>query len=207
MTNSIIHKIAALKMVVGVVALCAMSPAAQANPLAGNSLVQPEADYVGVAEATPLSLGEMENMRGGFADPSGLVYRFAVNVQTLLNGIEVFTHSLVVAPSVSTGQLQATATTNFSPSNTPSGLNINMIGNGIGVVVTDSSGRSTTAMNQTANGAPASIIMNTGNDRNITQSVNVNLTLQNMTSIMNFIHTTSQVGAMTQHSALRSLGF
>ena len=125
----------------------------------------------------------------------------------LLNGNEVFTRSLVVAPSVGNGQLQATATTNLLPNNIPTALSVNMLGNGTGVVVTDASGHNTTVLSQTANGAPASIILNTGNDRNVTQSVNVNLTLQNMAAIMSFIHTTTQGAAMGQHAAIRSLGF
>jgi len=191
-------KTATLTAIMGAAILGLASHPASAFPSSGTA-------HIVLADATPLSLSEMENLRGGFADPSGLIYQFAVDVKTLLNGSEVFSRSIVVAPS--NGQLQATTASNLAPNNSAGGLSISMLGNGAGIIVTDANGNSTTALSQTANGTPASIILNTGSGRNLTQSVNISLTLQNMTSIMNFLHTATQGAAMAQHSSIRALGF
>ena len=159
-----------------------------------------------LAEATPLTSSEMQDMRGGFIDPSGLIYNFAVDVQTALNGVAVFTRSLTISPSGSGGQFQAAAHASLLPKNFPSNFNVTMIDNGKGVTVTDTSGNSSTVLNQSASGAPTSVIMNTSSNTNLSQSVNVTLTLKNVSSVMNFVHATTQA-AMGQHAAMRSLGF
>ena len=89
-----------------------------------------------VADAPALSTHEMGELRGGFMDPTGLLYNFTVNVQTALNGAQIFTRSIVVAPDLN-GQLQATATANLIAQNIPSNLLVNLIGNGQGVNITN----------------------------------------------------------------------
>ncbi len=167
-------------------------------------------DMVAMIDAEmPLSSSDMDSLRGGFADPRGLFYNFAVNVQTQVNGATIFSRALTVMPSAATGQLEATANMDLMPQNLPSGLGLSMVGNGNGVLITNPNGSHTTVLNQTAGGAPASIIMNTMNGQNIKQTVTVGLTLHNMATIMNFVHNASiaQVGALAQHSSIRNLGF
>jgi hypothetical protein len=163
-------------------------------------------DELMVADAAPLSADQMDQARGGFADPSGLIYRFSVDVQTALNGSEVFTRSLTVMPGIN-GQFQATTSANVIGANIPAGLNVAMIGNGSGVRVTDAAGNVTTVFNQTAAGVPSSIILNNANNRTISQTVNLNLVLPNLSTIMNFVHASLPSAAMAQQNAVRGLGF
>lgn len=65
-----------------------------------------------------------------------------------------------------------------------------MIGDGSGVLVTDTNGSGTKILNQTASGAPASIILNATSSNNVAQTVNMTLTLKNMSSIIDFARTT-----------------
>jgi hypothetical protein len=159
-----------------------------------------------LADATPLSLSEMQSIRGGFIDPTGLIYNFAVNVRTALNGAEIFTRSIIVAPAGGSGHLEATTNANVLPQNVPNTLNVSMIGKGKGVSIVDSDGNRTTVLNQTANGSPASIVVNTSNNRNIAQSVDVTLTLRGLSSIAGYIKASAQTAIM-QHMNMRSLGF
>lgn len=164
-------------------------------------------DRVAMTDAMPLSSDEMSDLRGGFVDPTGLIYNFSVNVQTALNGADVFTRSINLS-SGPNGQLQASSVSNLVPGNVPTGLNVGVIGNGSGVSVTNATGGITTILNQTATGAPASIIVSTGSNLNVTQTVSATLTLQNLATITNFLHTTvGQTATMAQHTALRSIGF
>ena len=164
----------------------------------------PAEDKMIVADAAPLSSDDMNTVRGGFADPSGMIWRFSVNVQTQLNGSTVFERSLVVAPS-STGQLQASANNNVITQNIPASFSVNVIGSGNGVTVTNAAG-TTTILSQTASGVPSSIIFNSASDRNVSQSVNLSLTLQNTAAITSNIRNANQSAAMAQHSAIRGLG-
>ena len=162
-------------------------------------------DNIIVADAAPLSSDEMSELRGGFIDPSGLIFNFAVNVRTDLNGALVFTRSLTVTPSGISGQLQATASNNVLPQNLPGNVSIGVIGNGNGITVTNASGQTTTILNQTAGGAPASIIVNNASNANVTQAVNVALTLKNVAAMTGFLHMTTQ-SALAQNNVLHSLG-
>ena len=98
-------------------ALCALAVCAVSRPgyAALPSPRIPGMDYIALADAVPLSSDEMGNLRGGFIDPTGLIYNFAVNVQTALNGAEVFTRSLNISPSGPNGQMQATSTSSLLP--------------------------------------------------------------------------------------------
>ncbi|MDR3424178.1 MAG: hypothetical protein P4M13_03745 [Alphaproteobacteria bacterium] len=186
------------------VLMCAAAPAFGEE--ARDLMPLPDSGRIVLADATPLTSAEMQDIRGGFSDPSGLIYNFSVNVQTDVQGATVFTRSISLSPSGSGGQFQAVANASLLPQNFPSNLSISMIGNGTGVTISNASGQNITILNQAANGAPASIILNTSSNANIGQSVNVGLTLQNMTTVMNFVHTTTQA-ALAQVSGLHSLGF
>jgi hypothetical protein len=166
----------------------------------------PVSERIVVADATPLTLEEMQNIRGGFMDPTGLIYNFAVNVQTAINGAEIFSRSITVSPSGLGGQLAATASSNLFPQNLPSNFSVSMIGNGNGIVVNNTANGTTTALNQTASGVPASIVLNTSNNSNIAQTVSLALTLKNLSSVMNLAHLTIPP-ALAQNGALRGLGF
>jgi hypothetical protein len=174
------------------------APEAVTAPITGNFLI--------LADAAPLSLDDMDGLRGGFSDPSGMIFNFAVDVQTALNGTQVFSRSLVVSPGAG-GQLQATNTGGLLPSNLPTNITFTALSNGTGVTATDANGTTTTILNQTAAGAPASIIMNTASNRTVTQSVTVSLTLQNLGPLMNFLHTASPGAALAQSAGGRALGF
>jgi hypothetical protein len=179
-----------------------------ANPRAAASMAAapsaPAEEKIVVADAAPLSTDEMNTVRGGFADPTGMIRLFFVNVKTQLNGSTVFERSLVVAPS-STGQLQASANNDMITQNVPASFTVNMLGNGNGVSVTNAAG-TTTILNQTTSGAPSSIIFNSASDRNVAQSVNLSLILQNTAAMTSNIRNANQAAAMAQHSAVRGIG-
>jgi hypothetical protein len=177
-----------------------------AFPFAAHADEQAVEERIVLAEATPLSSEEMQDLRGGFIDPTGMIYNFSVNVKTALDGSEVFTRSLNVSPSGPGGQFQATTNANLMPQNFPSNVSVSMIGNGNGVAVTDAAGQRTTILNETASGAPASIILNTHDDRNIAQTVNLTLTLKNMASSMNLSRAANQ-SSMVQRFSGHGLGF
>lgn len=162
-------------------------------------------DIIAMNDASPLSVDEMDSLRGGFVDPTGMLYQFAVDVRTTLNGIPVFSRSVVVAPSQLTGELQAMSTANVN--NAAPTVNVNAINNGRGVNITDAAGNQITAINQTAAGAPTSIILNTTNNQSVTQTVDLSLILHNTAMLTNFIHNSAQGAASAQRNALRSLGF
>jgi len=192
-------------------ALCAVSHPAYADLRSIDSLdlaQNADLDRVALADAAPLSQDEMSDLRGGFIDPTGLIYNFSVNVQTALNGANVFTRSIDLSSVGPNGQLQASTSSTILPNNIPTGLNVGVIGNGSGVTVTNANGAVTTIMNQTAAGAPASIIVSTGSNLNVTQMVNATLTLQGLGAITNFLHgTVGQTAQLVQHVAMRSIGF
>ena len=166
----------------------------------------PDGEIVLAAADTRLSADEMENLRGGFADPSGLIYRFAVDVQTTLEGARIFSRSLVVTPT-GAGQFQAATAATAAHENLPANVTMNVLSNGTGVLLTDESGQKTTVINQTAGGAPTSIIANTASNREIAQSVNVTLTLQSMKAVSEFSRAATQSATFVQHTAMRALGF
>ena len=169
-------------------------------------LPKPSTERILLADANPLSSVEMNELRGGFIDPTGLIINFAVNVQTDLNGAQIFTKSFTITPSGPNGALQGVGNTNLISKNAPGNLNVGLIGNGTGILITNPNGQMTTVLNQTAAGTPSSIVMNTANNTNIAQSVAVSLALKNLSSVSNYVHTVTQ-SALAQRTALRSLGF
>jgi hypothetical protein len=143
-------------------------------------------DALDMAGAKPLSDREMSNARGGFIDPTGMILRFAVDVKTQIDGAMTFVRSIVMAPDAS-GHLAASSTSQMQAQNLPAGTTASIIDNGRGVTVTDSKGN-TTALNQTASGVLASIITNTADFRQVTQTMNIDLVLQNVHSITSQIN-------------------
>jgi len=194
-------------------AFCASAAALGDNPLSsvsdrlnGNRPLRGE--QVVLRGAQPLSEEEMQTLRGGFIDPTGLIYRFAVNVRTALNGSEIFTRSLVLASTGTRGNLQASSSANVETQNIPSSATVTMVNNsGGGVVITDSNGNKATVLNQTSNGTPSSIILNTTSGANISQTVNMTLTLKNLSSSVSALaHTIAQTPSL-QVNHRHSLGF
>jgi hypothetical protein len=159
-----------------------------------------------LVEAKQLTTDEMQNIRGGFIDPTGMIFNFAVNVRTALNGMEIFTRSLTISPSGPHGHFEATNNTALVQPNIPSNLSANVIGSGTGVTITDTSGNTTTVLNESAGGVPSSIVFNTSSDRDIAQSVAMTLTLKNVPAFAAFSHTAAQ-SALAQSASMRSLGF
>ena len=146
--------------------------------------------------ATPLAAKDMDEMRGGFIDPSGLLLRFAVDVRTLVDGSVAFIRSLVIQPDQS-GQLQATGNTQLLTQNLPSGATASLIDNGKGIIITDPKGQ-TTVINQTTQGAFTNIILNAASDRAVTQNMNVDIVLRNMQSAMGVVSTaTAHMGGFS----------
>lgn len=149
-------------------------------------------DTIALADASaPLSPGQMANLRGGFVDPNGFLVSFAVNVQTEVDGNVSFTRSFTIAPAAN-GQLQ------LANSNQSLTGNATILNNGAGIQVTGPGG-TVTVLNQTAAGVPSSIVINTANNQNIKQTVDVGITLQNMQSIL------SKIGLVQQANALAAM--
>jgi hypothetical protein len=165
-------------------------------------------DVLVMADAQPLATEDMAEMRAGFIDPSGLIFSFGVNVQTQIDGALMYVRSLVLQADPA-GQLTATANTQLLSQNLPAGVTANIINNGGGVQVTDKNGN-TTIVNQTANGALANIIMNTANNRNVTQTMNIDLVLQHVQSIMGNVSGAGQTallsGLARQSAHMHSVG-
>lgn len=181
---------------------------AQAAPLTPEEEsinIPKEPDRLMIAEATPLTPEEMQDLRAGFIDPTGLIYNFAVNVRTALNGADVFTRYITVSPSIG-GSLQATTATALAAASIPEGLSVNIIGGGKGIFVVDANGDQSLILNQTPGGAPTSTVLNTISNSSIRQSVDMALTLNQLTPVMALARTPI-AAALEQSMALRSLGF
>ncbi len=159
-------------------------------------------DNLQMAEAE-LSDETMDEARAGFTDASGMIYRFAVDVRTEVDGAVTFTRQITLAPNAA-GQLQATSHVGMDASGLSQGTTATLINNGQGLQVTSPSG-TTTVLNQTASGALASVILNTANDQQITQTLNINLVLQNMPAI-NMRGLTNQVTGLAQAGNMRQIG-
>ncbi len=169
--------------------------------------VPQDPDSIDVADIKPMSDSDMDNLRGGFVDPTGLIYRFSIDVQVALDGSKIYSRSFTLAPTGPSNQLQATSTTNLAAQTIPNNLNVNLLNNGSGLIITDAKGHTTSVLNQTSAGAPASIIINTADNRTISQSVKVSLTTQNTPFLANSQLTNSIGSALAQHSVLHSIGF
>lgn len=160
------------------------------------------ANSITIADATELTPGEMQRLRGGFIDPTGLIYSFAVNVQTALNGTEVFTRQVVVSPGTG-GEFQGSVNNNLLARNVD-GMRVSIIKNGAGVTAVDRNGLTTTLLNETETGIPSSIVINNGNDRNIAQSVEMTLKLN---SIASTFAQTRAAANVARRATMHDLGF
>ncbi len=163
-----------------------------------------EPDRLVIAEAAPLAPEEMQDLRAGFIDPTGLIYNFAVNVETALNGVDVFTRYITVSPSIN-GHLQATTATALTAANIPAGLGVTIIDGGKGISIVDANGNQALIFNQTPSGAPTSTVLNTISNSSIKQSVDMALTLNQLSPVMALARTPI-AAALEQSMALRSLG-
>jgi hypothetical protein len=147
-------------------------------------------------KAQVLAKSDMAKLRGGFFDGAGLIYRFAVNVRTIFGGAQVYMRSLVVEQQ--NGKLQTTTNTNaLDTQNLPEGTQATVINGGGGVVVMDGKGGQTTILNENGNGTPTSIINNTASNVNVSQTVNLDLTLQNMGPFMQQLNIAQENAALS----------
>jgi len=163
-------------------------------------------DEIVIADAEVMRPSDMEEARAGFIDPTGLIYRFAVDVRTRVDGIVSYSRSLVVEPGTG-GHLQASSTAQIQEApNLPAGTIAAIIENGKGIVVDDENGK-TTIMNQTKTGAIASIIMNAADNRVVSQTVDVNVMLRNITSMVAHNMASSAMSALAQSINARRMGF
>lgn len=171
-----------------------------------------------MAEATELKESEMATIRAGFFDPSGFIFRFAVDIKTQIDGALTYVRSMVLVPELGKG-FMATASSeiipqalsghgietdsvkttapietetlkNTSPTETVdtkittqvadvAPIQATHINNGTGTVIKGKNG-STTILTQSANGALANIILNTEDNRTITQTMNIDLVLRDI---------------------------
>jgi len=162
------------------------------------------ADCIVISENKRLAPEEMREVRGGFIDPTGLVYNFAVNVRTALNGAEVFTRTITVSPAVDR-HLQATVATALLTEKIPKDLSVKIVGEGKGLFVSNADGGHSLILNQTPQGIPISAVLNTLSNSDINQTVSMTLKLNQVTPMLNALR--SPLGAaLEQNSAIRSLG-
>jgi hypothetical protein len=184
-----------------------------------------ELDLVGAIEVADADMGQV---RGGFFDPTGLIFRFAVDIKSQIDGALMFVRSLVlqhtdtihdsVQQSVQASLpkseapdsgLVASSSSEVIQQNIPQGTEVKVMENGSGLVISNSQGQ-TTLINQTAEGAFSNVIMNTADNRIITQTMNVDLVLQNMTNVINSvadIRNRMAPAGLSQISHMHTIGF
>lgn len=163
-----------------------------------------EDDEIFIDDSKAMHSSEMEEARGGFIDPSGLIYRFAVDVRSQVDGIVSYRRSLVVEPSAG-GQLQATSSVQIQEApSLPPGTIANIIENGKGVVVDSQNGK-TTILNQTQSGAFANVIMNTADNRVISQKLDINVMLKSLPQILDRYGVSAGRSTLMQSISARTL--
>ncbi|MDD5586460.1 MAG: hypothetical protein PHY92_05835 [Alphaproteobacteria bacterium] len=162
-------------------------------------------DEIIMADAEVLYASDMEETRGGFIDPTGLIFRFAVDVRTRIDGIVSYARSLVLEPGIG-GHLQASSTTKIQEApNLPVGTIASIIENGNGIVVDDNSGK-TTVLNQTPTGSIASVITNTADNRVVSQTMDINIILNNIPNLRSHGHGSGGFSAFSQGIRSRAMG-
>ena len=139
-------------------------------------------DEIQIADAQPISNDEMGELRAGFIDPTGLLFRFAVDVKSQIDGALMFVRSLVLETGAR-GHYTATASSQVMPENLPAGTTASVIDKGAGVVVSSDQGK-TTLLNQPSSTSFASVIVNQADNRVVSQTVNIDLVLQNVQASM-----------------------
>lgn len=156
-------------------------------------------DRIVLAEAA-LPEDTMDETRGGFIDSSGMIYSFAVDVRTQIDGAITLTRQITLTAGQG-GQLAAASNVDLTNN---SGALATLIGNGQGLSVTSNSGV-TTVLNQTASGTLASIVMNTANNRQIVQTIDLNLVLKNVPSLA-MANLGNTISGLAQGAHLQSVG-
>ncbi|MDX9690330.1 MAG: hypothetical protein RBT70_07715 [Alphaproteobacteria bacterium] len=163
-------------------------------------LLEPsELDLAGAIEVADADMGDV---RGGFIDPTGMIFRFAVDIKSQIDGALMFVRSLVLQhtdsihdsvqqavneslpKSQGNSGFVASSSSEVIQENIPHGTEVKVMENGSGLVISNSQGQ-TTFINQTSAGAFSNVIMNTADNRIITQTMNIDLVLQNMTNVIN----------------------
>lgn len=138
-------------------------------------------DEVSFDQAQLVPASEMAEMRGGFIDPSGLIFRFAVDVKSQIDGVLTFVRSLVLQANEITGQMHAESKAELvTEPSLPSGTTAHIVNDGAGVVVKHEQGQQTTVINQAASGAITNVVMNTADNVQVAQTINIDLVLQNV---------------------------
>lgn len=161
-------------------------------------------DEIVIAEAEALDASTMANTRGAYRDPTGHIYRFAVDIRTRIDGAISYARSLVLQ-SDSRGDLHATSSAKLETVNLPTGTIANIINNGGGLVVEDTKGN-TTVLNQTPTGSIASVVVNSANDRVVSQTVDINILLKNITNLVSNSGALRNLSALSQSVRTRMLG-
>lgn len=174
----------------------------RANDL-GDTLMD---DEIVIADAEVLHTTDMEDLRGGWIDPTGLIYRFAVDVHTHVDGIVSYARSLVLQAGID-GHLQATSSTQLQEApNLPTGTIANIIDEGKGLVVSDDSG-TTTILNQTQSGALANVIMNSANNRVVSQTMDISIVLNNLPNLHAHSSGLRSFSPLSESISMRSMRF
>lgn len=165
-------------------------------------------DSISLAGATHISDQEMSTMRAGFFDPTGLIFSFAVDVQTQIDGALKFIRSIVMKTNP-TGQMTASSTASIQTNTLPTASVATVVDNGRGVTVSDSKG-TTTVLNQTDTGTLASVVVNTADNRQISQQIDINLVLKGAEVSRYLSHGSRyrhSINGINQMSRMRGLGF
>lgn len=166
-------------------------------------------DTIILAEAKVVRDRDLGEMRGGFVDPTGLIFKFAVDVQSQVNGALAYVRSLVLQAD-GAGQMQASSSSNVMQQNLPSGTTASVVNNGAGIVISSQEGQQTTMINQAANGAITNVVLNTANDMNISQVVNIDLVLKSIDPLMGQFSNLKNMnapGGLNQIARTHSVGF
>lgn len=181
-------------------------------------------DVVQLAEAQIVPLTEMDTMRAGFIDPTGLIFRFAVDIRSRIDGALLFARSIVLQRHQNNDALQAVNNTvpsskelhitsntqQLVEQNIPEGNMAKVLGNGAGIVLSDAKGGQTAILNQVSSGAFSSVITNTADYRAISQTLNIDIVLQNIQTSMGSLSALRNLHAPTglnQISRMHTIGF
>lgn len=117
------------------------------------------------AASQPLSMDELEGLRGGYVTVDGVTFDFGANVRTYVSGELALETRLGMTPDG--------LTTEVTQSGQPG---VTYLPGGAGLEIRDATGV-TTVSNGLLSGQLRSVITNTGNDRDVRQNVDVQLTL------------------------------
>ena len=171
-------------------------------------VVDPD-DQLIMADAGIVSAQDMGEMRGGFIDASGFIYKFAVDVKSHIDGALMFVRSLVLETGHNGHGFQVASTSQVMTENLPQGATADVLKNGAGVVVSSDEGK-TTMINQPSSGIFSSVILNAADNRNISQTVNIDLVLQNVNNSLgqlSALRTMNAPASLFQSARMHSVGF